>query len=86
MPGNPIHMDHNFPLKLVQNEENTGKEREAGREPMLVRKEKMNITHHIDVTTFDLRPGHKPLLLTRKGSQLQYASVANVHCVDRIKI
>ena len=33
MPGNPIHMDHNFPLKLVQNEENTGKEREAGREP-----------------------------------------------------
>jgi hypothetical protein len=21
MPGNPIHMDHNFPLKLVQDEE-----------------------------------------------------------------
>jgi hypothetical protein len=29
---------------------------------------------------------HSGLLLTHKGSQPQYALVANVHCVERIKI
>jgi hypothetical protein len=49
---------------------NTGQERAAGRERgvkegnpvklMLVRKEKINVTHHIDVTMFDLRRNRAP--------------------------
>ena len=46
---------------------------------MLVQKKKVNVTHHIDVTIFYLRRDDA------QKSTSEYALVANVHCVERIK-
>ena len=44
MPGNPIHMDHNFHLKLVQNEE-IKKKKKRKREEKEVRQKICAIQH-----------------------------------------
>ena len=52
---------------LVQYRERKGGRKGARgerRELMLVRKEMMNVTHHIDVTTFDLRRDEAPNIRT----------------------